>query len=232
MAIMAVIAIPRQNIDPSLIDPHYGERFEITTTQRAPSYPALPIGQLAKTATFSAPLQLSPNISELGWSAPKAGYGGEETQLDIREEDGDLVYEIPDALGQFDEAIKKIAAHEHAAYPNAARSAVYLTIRQSLVWAGVSQISTPEFHRDTPLSIWSHVYTVSDTDPTLFMSSDEAIADRQLNKVPAANSNMVMTPKPYEIVFANGTTFHSSPELKEDSLRTFLRIIYEHALEP
>jgi hypothetical protein len=141
-----------------------------------------------------------------------------------------VTYTLPDELGQFSEAIRLIAAHEHAAYPMAAYGRIRIDPSQGLVSPSYAQAQAQQFHRDRAHhGDWHHMYVVADRHPTEFYFSDESTPNLTIDASLASEEDMV-TPEPYQITYFNGTTFHRRPAFDTPIVRTFLHVMYTHDL--
>lgn len=240
-----VIDVPLQQVPPELIDPHYDDRHTIAELmhrpdQIMPSYPIIKLGQLANKAAFSQELNLAclgAEENEFQLPIPfEVDYAKERAR-----------YLLPDALGQFAEAVIAIAAHEHSAYPlgrpegsSTIKSEAYLTVDQTNVLAGRAQrpgnAGQRLAHRDGKRGQWAHIYVIRDSDPTteFFPISDSSMYARRESRVytpvrvTARMAAAADRAAPYQIGFANNTTLHRPSIFTESSRPTFLRMTYLH----
>lgn len=213
------LEIPLQAVAPELIDPAYENRHELTDI--APSLPVMNLGRLTDLDSFSG------RFDQGGRGAEWLPTGHDIDELHIDYGDAAVRYEFPSHLAQFSEAIGLIAAHEHGAYPDAIYERVTIEAQQSQVARHKTQRGS-EVHRDGGRGAWQHVYLVSDQYPTEFFVSEKLTSDWRTYTRLLLRSTV--SAEPYEVVYANRTTFHRSPRVPEDCVRTFLRATYVHDL--
>ena len=214
---MNSLEIPIHSVAQELVDPYYSARLELR--RRAPSLPVIMLGRLTNRLAFSQPL----NRRHQSCMWPRGIHA--DLGIEHDDENGIVTYAFPEALNQFEEAITLIAGHEHSAYPDATYESVTIESRQSVVEADTSQIQNEEFHRDALRGEWRHIYVVGDKQPTEFITFDDQTNEQFYDN---GESDDVITADPYQVVYANSTTFHRSPKFIETSWRTFLRVTYIH----
>jgi len=208
------------------VDPEYDNRYQLIEArhegQPQMSRPPTVVGTVVDEALFSCPFDGS-SVASLS------------SALTFDREQGEVRYRMDEGLAQFEEAIRIAATYEHGMYPTAVHRAdrgVGLRIRQNEVEPGSSQ-SSSDIHRDGMWHEWLHIYVVSDACPTEFFEVDPPGTDehnRDRGDFGAEELGDPFVPQPYEVVFVNNTGLHRSPMLEEGGHRTFLRLVYEHAL--
>jgi hypothetical protein len=224
---MAILEIPLGPVAPELVDPYYGQRRELAIL--APSLPVIMLGRLADQAAFSR--QFAGDDQASGeWYPGETEESNARDGLNIVITANKAIYSFNDSLAQFAEAIRMIAAHEHSAFPNAVYSKVLIDGDQSPAQPGTTQ-RIPGIHRDSSAGDWRHIYLVSDRQPTEFYIFPEETHMSELSRSTEGNpATRIEAAQPYELVFANGTTFHQSPRLSQETRRTFLRVAYVYDL--
>jgi hypothetical protein len=211
---------------PAGADPEYDDRRQLVEGRREGqpqmSRPATVIGTVAEEAVFSRTFDGS-NVVSL--------FSG----LTFDRVQGKAKYHLDEGLAQFQDAITIAATYKHSMYPTAVYRSdhrVDLSVRQDEVEPHSSQSDT-YIHRDHMWHEWSHIYIVSDACPTEFFEVDPPGTDqynREYGEFKAEELSEPFVPQPYEVVFTNNTSLHRSPIMEEGGRRTFLRLVYEHAL--
>jgi hypothetical protein len=224
---MFTLEVPITDVDPGLLDPAYSDRHDLvkrrSCLEPTPSSRPIIIGRLAKPRIFSLAVPFTSRLRTLDY------YSGYDFNFSIDREAGSAHYNrLPDRLKQFGEAITRIAAHEHGAYPDANYEQIGITIDQTDVKPGRRQRAGSIHRDDAPESPgWSHIYVVSDNSPTEFITNAVGLCE------PVALSDTgleVVIGQPYDIVFANISGFHRSGLSPAGGPRTFLRVTYMHDL--
>lgn len=218
------------NLEPvngDLVDPAYATRRQWLERHAAweatPSSVPFAVGRLVAEKTFSRPM---PGISKSA-RVDLASGGQFGVEID-RDHDKVRYVGLPDKVAQFGEALTRIAAHEHAAYPDAVYAHVGITVDQTKVLPGGTQRGD-QIHRDGYPNDprWAHIYVVSDSSPTEFITNAEGFVLPE----PLTESGFeVVSGRPYDVMFSNVTSFHRSGYSPDGSRRTFLRVGYWYDL--
>lgn len=142
--------------------------------------------------------------------------------------DGD--FNLPDSYKQFFPAIQLAADHELAVRGFMRVQSIGLTIRQWNVKQDMSQQDASyigKAHKDLPAFMPGRFYTISDIAPTdYFPELNKSRTNRQVIEIPEGESSITF--KPYEVVAASTATFHRSPPLPKEAIRTFMRLTYAY----
>jgi hypothetical protein len=168
----------------------------------------LKIGEVVNRELFSAPVDLTKSIyyQEGRFAAYLS------CKPDINPDTDAPIYDVPEPLRQFGEAIIKIAQFEHSNFPETNYARIRIVAKQSYVPPFTTQLASEKHRDEAPLLAVQHpgevvgmrIYTVADRKPTIFCNG---------NKEVAAN--------PYDIVASTQETFHRSPFLMTGGVRTF-----------
>lgn len=153
---------------------------------------------------------------------------------------GALEYRIPKELSQFDEAIAKCIAYEHAINENVCAYYAYITIDQGIVEGGRTQ-RTSGCHCDGfqgariyPKLPISRTYSAYDHTPTIFYGQafqtdhlDEAKHDFFSSFDEQADETQQMFFPDYSIILSGAYTVHRSKIAAATGYRTFFRLHYD-----
>ncbi len=166
---------------------------------------------------------------EHDWKAILAAHqlkeaGGDEIKIKNIDSNPNL----PSGYEQFLDPIRIITNHELSVRGMRRVIASTLTIRQQEVSLGKSQmdgICIGFAHRDLPPTTPARFYAVSDIEPTEYAPSLSETKD----EVWIPEDTPLVQFSPYDITVSSAATYHRSPPLSQDAIRTFLRVTYIYA---
>jgi hypothetical protein len=150
--------------------------------------------------------------------------GSEEIIID----QSDSQFGLPDSYGQFVPAIRIMTDHELSVHGLHTVANTRLTIRQQLVRQNTSQQDASflgRAHYDGEIGEDSRFYTISDTTPTNYYPSLNAKGHTR-EEILVPEGEPAVSFDPYDVVVASGLTYHQSPPVPREVVRTFMRLTY------
>jgi len=145
----------------------------------------------------------------------------------------DETINLPSAYDAFLPAIAIAASHEKSIRQERPLTSAVLTIRQYRVRAGESQQDINRIggaHRDNNKP--DLFYTVCDANPTEYYPHiDSTVGGPDSIALPSEDLQRGISFQPYEVVCSSSMTYHRSPPVDYEKVRTFLRLAftYSHA---
>jgi hypothetical protein len=142
---------------------------------------------------------------------------------------GSVGYRIPEIYRQFAEVLQIIADYEAMHSDLHLYKENILTMRQTILLPGESQISLG-WHADGPFtsSTLDHIYVIADRKGPLIQTAPMDNAKKRLDALKPGEIDpaLCFRAEPYTIYLMTNYCLHCSPVMDEHKLRTFLRMVY------
>jgi hypothetical protein len=150
----------------------------------------------------------------------------------IKKADSDRLI-IPEVYEQFREVIEKAAAYEARHSKLYLYRSALLTIRQWELNPGQKQDGLKGWHRDSPdmdpddAPLEDDIYLISDHTGSLAQARPLCDSFNRLANIVTSIKGLTVQAQPGEILFLTNNVWHTSLPVKENGVRTLVRLTFE-----